>query len=127
VNSIALIVKHIAGNYVSRWSDFLTSDGEKPNRNRDGEFVIADTDTRPNLMADWERGWSILFATLSTLRDSDLETTVTIRGESLTARLALLRGIEHTAYHVGQILYLVRLLRPESPWQSIAPAQIVKE
>src|SRR5262249_49450361 len=110
VNPVALIVKHLAGNMTSRWTDFLTTDGEKPSRDRDGEFLLTEEDTRTNLLAAWERGWAALFATLSGLSDSDLGKSVTIRGESQTARQALLRGSSHVAYHVGQILYLARLL-----------------
>src|SRR5262245_12146660 len=81
VNPIALIVKHLAGNMASRWTDFLTTDGEKPTRDRDGEFLLTEADTRAHLMADWERGWSTLFDTLAGLTDADLGRTVTIRGE----------------------------------------------
>ena len=123
VNPAALIVKHLAGNLLSRWTDFLTTDGEKPTRDRDGEFVLSEQDTRPSLLAAWERGWAALFAALSALSDADMEKTVTIRGESHTARQALLRGMGHVAYHTGQILYVVRLLRPEAPWVTIAPGQ----
>jgi len=121
VNSVAVIVKHLAGNLMSRWTAFLTTDGEKPSRNRDGEFIRSDQDTRANLLDAWERGWGILFETLSTVKDADLEKTVTIRGEGQTARQALLRGLTHVAYHVGQILYLVRWLRPEGEWLTIPP------
>jgi uncharacterized damage-inducible protein DinB len=121
VNPVALIVKHLAGNLVSRWTDFLSTDGEKASRDRDGEFLLAEQDTRPNLLAAWERGWAVLFATLAGLSDADLEKSVTIRGESQTARQALLRGMSHVAYHTGQVLYLVRWLRPESPWLTIPP------
>jgi uncharacterized damage-inducible protein DinB len=123
VNPVALIVKHLAGNMVSRWTDFLTTDGEKTSRDRDGEFLLAEQDTRPNLLAAWERGWEVLFATLAGLSDADLDRSVTIRGESQTVRQALLRGMSHVAYHTGQVLYLVRLWRPESPWLTIAPGQ----
>jgi uncharacterized damage-inducible protein DinB len=123
VNPVALIVKHLSGNFVSRWTDFLTTDGEKPTRNRDGEFLLTDGDTRPKLMAAWENAWKILVDTLARLRDSDLDQSITIRGEIMTARQALLRGLAHTAYHVGQILYIARLLAPDSPWISIAPGQ----
>jgi uncharacterized damage-inducible protein DinB len=123
VNPVALIVKHLAGNMASRWTDFLTTDGEKPSRDRDGEFLVTEQDTRANLVAAWERGWAALFAALAGLRDSDLEKSVTIRGESQTARQALLRGMSHVAYHTGQILYLARLWRPDSPWLSIPPGQ----
>jgi uncharacterized damage-inducible protein DinB len=123
VNPVALIVKHLAGNLVSRWTDFLTTDGEKASRDRDGEFVLTEQDTRPNLLAAWERGWGVLFDTLAGLSDADLEKSVTIRGESQTARQALLRGMSHVAYHTGQVLYLSRLLRPESPWLTVPPGQ----
>src|SRR5262249_34797239 len=95
VNPIALIVKHLAGNLVSRWTDFLTTDGNKPTRNRDGEFVLTDQDSRTNLMAAWERGWKVLFETIESLKDSDLEKTVSIRGEPHSVTQALLRGATH--------------------------------
>src|SRR5262249_4171870 len=123
VNPVALIIKHLAGNMVSRWTDFLTADGEKVSRDRDGEFLLTEHDTRPALLTAWERGWGTLFDTLSGLSDADLEKSVTIRGESQTVRQALLRGMAHVAYHTGQVLYLVRWLRWESPWLSIPPAQ----
>lgn len=123
VNPVALIVKHLAGNMASRWSDFLSSDGEKPTRDRDAEFVLDDGDTRENLLVAWERGWGILFDTLAGLTDADLPATVTIRGEAHSARQALLRGMSHVAYHTGQILYLVRLWRPDAAWQSVPPGQ----
>lgn len=123
VNPVAVIVKHLAGNMVSRWTDFLTTDGEKASRDRDDEFLVGEVDTRMSLMASWERGWSVLFETLASLGDPDLSRTVTIRGESHSARQALLRGMSHVAYHTGQIMYLVRLLRPESAWSTIPPGQ----
>jgi hypothetical protein len=126
VNPVALIVKHLAGNLASRWTDFLTSDGEKANRNRDGEFLLSEHDTRANLLADWERGWQVLFDTLDSLTESDLDRTVTIRGENHRVSQALLRGLSHAAYHTGQILYLVRLWRPDSPWLTIPPGQSQK-
>jgi hypothetical protein len=123
VNPIALIVKHLAGNMASRWTDFLTTDGEKPSRDRDGEFLITEADTRAHLMTSWERGWSTLFETLAALTDADLGRMVTIRGEPHSARQALLRGMTHVAYHTGQILYLVRLIRPESDWLTVPPGR----
>jgi hypothetical protein len=123
VNPIALIVKHLAGNMVSRWTDFFTTDGEKPDRDRDGEFLITEADTRTRLMDRWERGWSTLFDTLAGLTDADLGRTVTIRGEPHTARQALLRGMSHVAYHTGQILYLARLIRPEGDWLTVTPGR----
>jgi hypothetical protein len=123
VNPVALIVKHLAGNLASRWADFRTSDGEKPTRDRDGEFLLKPEDSRANLMAAWERGWAILFEALDGLTDADLALTVAIRGEAHSARQALLRGMSHVAYHTGQVLYLVRLLRPDATWQTIPPGQ----
>jgi uncharacterized damage-inducible protein DinB len=123
VNPVALIVKHLAGNLASRWAEFLTTDGEKPTRNRDGEFILTDGDTRASLMASWDRGWEILLNTLLSLTDAELSATVTVRGEPQSARQALLRGMSHVAYHTGQVLYLVRLLRPESAWMTIPPGQ----
>ena len=123
VNPVALIVKHLAGNLISRWTDFLTTDGEKVSRDRDSEFLLTESDTRVSLMASWERGWSVLFDTLAGLTDSDLGRTVTIRGEPHSACQALLRGMSHVAYHTGQILYLVRWMRPESAWLTVPPGQ----
>jgi Protein of unknown function (DUF1572) len=123
VNPLALIVKHLAGNLRSRWTDFLATDGEKPDRDRDREFVLTADDTRPALLAAWERGWAALEDTLAGLVDADLGRTVTIRGEPHTVFQALLRGLDHVAYHTGQILYLARLLRPDGAWLTIAPGQ----
>ena len=123
-NSIAAIINHVAGNLSSRWRDFLTSDGEKPDRNRDAEFVIGEQDTRANLTAAWERGWSTLFDTLTGLSDADLQKAVRIRGEEHTALQALLRSLAHVAYHTGQIVYLSRLTQKEGwQWITIAPGQ----
>jgi hypothetical protein len=126
VNPVAVIVKHLAGNLASRWTDFLASDGEKASRDRDGEFLLTEQDTRANLLAAWERGWAALFDTLDSLGEADLDRTVTIRGESHRVPQALLRGLAHAAYHTGQILYLVRLWRPESPWLTVPPGQSQK-
>jgi uncharacterized damage-inducible protein DinB len=123
VNPVASIVKHLAGNLVSRWTEFLTSDGEKPTRNRDNEFLLALDDTRERLMNEWNRGWEALLTAADTLTDADLDKTVTIRGEPHTVYQALIRGLTHIAYHTGQILYLVRLLKPNAQWQTIAPGQ----
>jgi uncharacterized damage-inducible protein DinB len=123
-NSIAAIIKHVAGNLRSRWRDFLTSDGEKPDRNRDAEFVIGEQDTRANLVAAWESGWSTLFDTLTKLSDADLPKTIRIRGEEHTVYQALLRSLTHVAYHTGQIVYLSRLVQKEGwQWITIAPGQ----
>src|SRR5262245_24937206 len=98
VNPVALIVKHLAGNSLSRWTDFLTTDGEKASRDRDDEFLLTDEDTRVNLLAAWERGWKALFDTLESLKESDLDKSVTIRGERHSVPQALLRGLSHVAY-----------------------------
>jgi hypothetical protein len=123
VNSIALIVKHVGGNLRSRWTDFLTTDGEKPDRNRDGEFERHASDSRDALMHRWNTGWSVLETTLSSLSNLDLDRTITIRGEAMSVREACLRSVTHTAYHVGQILYLARWLKPERKWLTIPPGQ----
>jgi hypothetical protein len=108
-NSIAVIMKHVAGNLRSRWSDFLQTDGEKPGRNRDGEFI--DTyGSRGELMDDWESGWKVLMSTLDTLTPDDLTRTVTIRSEPHSVLLAAQRSLAHTAYHVGQIMLVARIL-----------------
>lgn len=107
-NSIAVIMKHVAGNLASRWTDFLTTDGEKPWRHRDGEFVD-DVGGRAELLAVWERGWSCLLTTLRGLRREDLDKTVLVRGEPHSVPLALQRSLGHTCYHVGQIVQLARI------------------
>jgi uncharacterized damage-inducible protein DinB len=123
VNSVAIIVKHLAGNLRSRWTDFLDSDGEKPNRNRDKEFVIDADDSREKLLACWNEGWSTLFSSIEALGSSDLTRSVTIRGEAQTVQQAMLRAMAHVAYHVGQILYLARWAKPESRWLTIEPGK----
>jgi len=107
-NSIAVIVKHVGGNLLSRWTDFLTSDGEKPGRNRDTEFEILSGDTQQSLLQQWESGWAALFSALEPLKDADLEKTVTIRGEPLTVLQAITRQLTHYSYHVGQIVYIAK-------------------
>ena len=121
-NSIAVIVKHIAGNARSRWRDLFTSDGEKADRNRDTEFEMIG-DTRASLMEFWETGWQTLFDAIEPLSVDDFGRTITIRGEPHSLRQALLRGVTHAAYHVGQILYLARWLEPEGEWLTIAPGK----
>jgi hypothetical protein len=113
----------VGGNLTSRWTDFLTTDGEKPTRDRDGEFRLTDQDTRAHLLAAWESGWKTLFDTIASLKESDLSKTILIRGEPHTAYQALLRAATHAAYHVGQITYLTRLLRPDAAWLTIPPGQ----
>jgi hypothetical protein len=107
-NSIAAMMKHVAGNLLSRWTDFLTTDGEKPWRNRDEEFVDS-FGSRAELLAFWERGWTCLFQTLHSLKQEDLEKTVTIRGEPHSVPLALERSLGHTCYHIGQIVQVARI------------------
>jgi hypothetical protein len=116
-NSLAVIMKHVAGNLLSRFTDFLHSDGEKPWRNRDDEFVDTFT-TREELLAHWERGWSCLLAALDALRPEDAQATITIRGEPHSVPLALCRSLAHTSYHVGQIVQLARSLA-EGEWQTL--------
>ncbi len=118
-NSIALIMKHMAGNMRSRWTDFLTTDGEKPDRHRDTEFEQTAEDTPEALRARWEAGWQVLFDALTPLTPADLGRTVTIRGEPHTVLAALLRQLSHYAYHVGQIVWLARHFRGEA-WQSLS-------
>lgn len=117
-NSIALIVKHLAGNMRSRWTDFLTSDGEKPNRERDNEFLLL-RDTRESLMATWEEGWRLVFDAISPLSDEDLTRTVRIRGEAHTVLEAVNRQLTHYAAHVGQIVLLAKH-HAGAKWQSLS-------
>ncbi len=107
-NSIAVIVKHVGGNLRSRFRDFLTTDGEKPDRNRDGEFEMPERASREELLRWWEDGWSTALGAVRTLTADDLGRTVTIRGEAFLVTEALNRPVSHTAYHVGQIVYLAR-------------------
>jgi hypothetical protein len=117
-NSIAIIVKHMAGNMRSRWTDFLTTDGEKPDRHRDGEFVDPPA-TRAALMAEWEAGWARLFAALEPLTDEDLARTVTIRGEAHSVMQAINRQLAHYPHHVGQIVLLAKHFAFDH-WQSLS-------
>ena len=107
-NSIAIVMKHLAGNMKSRWTDFLTTDGEKPDRNRDSEFEMAAADTRASIAARWEEGWRLLFSAVERLSPADLSRTVAIRGEPHTVLQAIQRQLTHYAYHVGQIVFLAR-------------------
>lgn len=121
-NSIAIIMQHLAGNLVSRWTDFLTSDGEKASRDRDEEFVDGQLD-RVTLMRRWERGWTVLSDTLNALSEADLGKTVTIRGKAHTVVDAIERGLSHAAYHVGQITYIARMLKGAEGWQTLSIAR----
>jgi hypothetical protein len=107
-NSIALVMKHVAGNMRSRWTDFLTADGEKADRHRDTEFEIEPADTRASVLGRWEAGWSLLFSAVAPLGPEDLRRTVAIRGEAHTVLQAIQRQLTHYAYHVGQIVFLAR-------------------
>ena len=107
-NSLALVVKHVAGNQRSRWRDFLSSDGEKPDRNRDTEFEVADSDSRAALMARWEEGWRLLFEAIAGLAPEDLLREVTVRGEAHSVLQAIHRQLAHYAQHVGQIVFLAK-------------------
>jgi len=123
-NSIAVIVKHMAGNMRSRWTDFLASDGEKPDRNRDGEFVIEVRDSREGLLKRWEVGWRCLFEAVTPLKPGDLDRAVTIRGKPHSVLQAINRQLSHYAYHVGQIVYVARLLKTDGwKWITIPPGQ----
>jgi hypothetical protein len=122
-NSIAIIARHMAGNFASRFTDFLTSDGEKPWRRREEEFASTGPG-RQQLLEHWESGWRILFDSLSALTDADLEKTVTIRGEKHSVHQALHRSLAHASYHVGQIVYAAKGLRgPAWTYLSIPPSQ----
>ncbi len=116
-NSIAIIAKHLAGNMRSRWTDFLTSDGEKPDRHRDTEFEAPPT-TREELVALWEKGWKHVFDALAPLSDEDLVRKVTIRTEPHSVMQAINRQVAHYSYHVGQIVYLARHFAGDK-WQSL--------
>jgi hypothetical protein len=116
-NSIAVIMKHVAGNLTSRWTDFLTTDGEKPWRNRDDEFVD-NFGSRAELLDVWEGGWACLLSTLKSLTPKDLERTVTIRGEPHSVPLALERSLGHTCFHVGQIVQVARIQKGEK-WNTL--------
>jgi hypothetical protein len=116
-NSVAVIMKHVAGNLLSRWTDFLTTDGEKPWRNRDDEFVDSFA-VRHEVLDYWEKGWNRLFETLGSVRPSDLARTVLIRGEPHSVPLAIHRSLAHCAYHVGQIIMIARILAGDV-WQTI--------
>ena len=123
-NSVAVVVKHLAGNLTARWTDFLTTDGEKPWRDRDAEFVIAPEDTRANLLAAWEKGFQALLQTLETLQEGDFTKQVMIRGEPHTVAQAIQRSLTHTVYHIGQIIYIAKMLKTADwQWITIPPGQ----
>jgi hypothetical protein len=117
-NSVAIIVWHLAGNFESRFTDFLNSDGEKPWRDRDSEFDERPV-SLPATVARWQQGWGVLLPTLAGLRDIDLPRHVTLRGQSLTVLEAVSRAMAHTAYHVGQIVFLSKMWRAEE-WKCLS-------
>ncbi len=118
MNSVAVIVKHMAGNMRSRWTDFLTSDGEKPDRHRDAEFVDPPS-TRDALLSLWEQGWNCVFTALAPLTGEDLKRTVIIRGEPHSVMQAINRQVGHYAYHCGQIVFLAKHLN-HTGWESLS-------
>jgi len=118
-NSVAIIVKHLAGNMRSRFTDFLTSDGEKPNRHRDTEFVIDSNTSRADVMNWWEQGWKILFDAIASLKPEDVSRTVLIRNDPHTVLQAINRQIAHYAQHIGQIVFLAKHLK-SSEWQTLS-------
>ena len=121
-NSIGLIVKHMAGNMRSRWTDFLTTDGEKADRDRDSEFERELADTRDAVLARWEAGWELMFNTLTSLQPNDLGNTVAIRGEPHTVVQALNRQLSHYSAHVGQIVLLAKHFAGPR-WQTLSIAK----
>jgi hypothetical protein len=118
-NSIGVIIKHMSGNMRSRWTDFLTSDGEKPDRNRDAEFVLTGDVSRDGLMEQWEEGWSRVFAAIEPLQPEDLGRKVLIRGEEHSVIEAINRQLTHYAYHTGQIVFLAKHIRSRD-WKSLS-------
>ncbi|MEM7673201.1 MAG: DUF1572 family protein [Verrucomicrobiota bacterium] len=118
-NSIAIIYKHMSGNMVSRWTDFLSSDGEKASRRRDEEFQILEDDSIQSIKANWEAGWGVMFETLSSLSESDLGKIVTIRGKPLAVSEAIIRQVGHYSYHIGQIVFIAKTIRG-SDWISLS-------
>lgn len=118
-NSVAIIVKHLGGNLKSRYRDFLTTDGEKPDRDRDREFEMPDQVSRAEILRWWEEGWTTAFAALDALTPADLGRGVTIRGEAFLVTEALNRSVTHAAYHVGQLVYLARHFAGPA-WKSLS-------
>ena len=121
-NSVAVIVKHLAGNMRSRWSDFLTADGEKADRDREAEFRLEAQTTRAEVLRWWEEGWGYVFAAVEPLKGADLERTVTIRSEPITVLVAINRQLTHYAYHVGQIVLLAKHFK-SADWKSLSIAR----
>ncbi len=120
-NSIAIIVKHVAGNMLSRWTNFLTEDGEKEWRNRDSEFVN-NFETKLEVIEYWEKGWNCLFGALEQITNENISYPIYIRGEKHTVLDAVLRQLAHYPYHVGQIVYIAKMLKDEN-WQTLSIAR----
>jgi hypothetical protein len=118
-NSIAVNMKHMAGNMISRWTDFLTTDGEKPERDRDIEFVMLPGTTKDQMLAYWEKGWKCVFDAIEPLRPEDLMRTFMIRGQEHTVVEGINRQLTHYAYHTGQIVFLAKHFR-SAEWQSLS-------
>lgn len=118
-NSIAILVKHIAGNLRSRWTDILTTDGEKPDRDRDQEFVLTPADTREDLMRRWEASFETVFTTIRGLKPEDVSRTVYIRNEPHTVLQAMIRSVTHVSHHIGQIVFLAKHLRG-ADWNTLS-------
>ena len=121
-NSVAIIVKHVAGNLRSRFTDFLSSDGEKPDRKRDQEFIIAKHATRRAILEDWEKQWQVLLDTVESLQPDDLARTVTIRAQPHSVLQALNRNATHMAYHTGQIVFLAKHWK-SADWKTLSVAK----
>ncbi|WP_332030392.1 DUF1572 family protein [Kaistella sp.] len=117
-NSIAVIVKHLSGNMISRWTDFLTEDGEKSWRNRDAEF-INDIMSREEMLKQWENGWAVLWEALNQITDGNIHNSISIRGEKHTVLDAVLRQLAHYPYHIGQIIYAAKILKNED-WKNLS-------
>ena len=124
-NSILILVKHLSGNMVSRWTDFATSDGEKEWRNRDGEFEHS-LETKEELLAIWHRGWDILYGALNSMSPNQLSDLITIRGEKQTILEAINRQLAHYSYHIGQIVFIAKSLSDE-PWKTLSIAKGASE
>lgn len=118
-NSVVLIVKHLYGNMLSRWTDFLTTDGEKEWRNRDSEFISDKNLSRQEINWMWEDGWALMFRTLHSLTDADLDKNIKIRGEEHSVLEALERQVAHYSYHIGQIVYLAKVCK-DKEWKSLS-------
>jgi hypothetical protein len=118
-NSIAVVMKHMAGNMISRWTDFLNSDGEKPDRNRDMEFVVGSETTKDEVLAYWETGWKCVFDAIEPLTPDDFGKRITIRGQEHTIVQAINRQLTHYSYHIGQIVFLAKHFR-SSEWNSLS-------